>query len=100
MAEPAVCGGAEACSDWSSMAAPAHDLEPNDIETVSKSLADGVCQIAGCGNVRCRLRLMDGYRRRNPHPQIAQQINPQHDIDGEDECQIADRAQHQHWNRS
>src|ERR1700761_8410110 len=63
--------------------------ESDDIQPTRKALAQRICEIAFGRNVSGRIETGYGGRGNHPRPDIAQQINPQHDVHCENNGEVA-----------
>src|SRR5579872_421869 len=64
-------------------------LEADHIESAGKSFAECIGEFALCGDVFRRLQVEYGGRGRHARPDVTQEIDPQYDVQSENESQIA-----------
>src|SRR5579864_5090175 len=64
-------------------------LEADHIESAGKSFAECIGEFALRGDVFRRLQVEHGGRGRHPRPDVTQEIDPQYDVQSENESQIA-----------
>src|SRR5579871_4056133 len=63
-------------------------LESDDIQPPGEPLADRIGELALCGDVASGFETIDGDGGRHPRPDIAQEIDADRDVQGDDDSEI------------